>query len=148
MRKSRIRSRLPLVQSPSAAKPPLEMSSRVDHRDQRPGGAADQRVDRDLALEQAGDLEVGGADAVHHLDRRAVGVERAARRQHHRGGGGERDQRDEGRSDRDQRGQRAEHRCQPRLVGDELRAGHCAGHFGGDRLGVGAGGEVDVDQQR
>ena len=38
----------------------------------------------DLALEQVRDLEVGRADAVHHLDREAVRVERAARGQHHR----------------------------------------------------------------
>ena len=46
------------------------------------GDAADQRVDRDLALEQVGDLEVGRADAVHDLDREAVRVERAARGEH------------------------------------------------------------------
>ena len=147
MTRSIQRSRLPSVQSPTAPSPPLATSSRTIAATSAPGGAADQRVERDLALEQAGDLEVGGADAVHHLDRAAVGVERAARRQHDRGGGGERDQQDDQRGDDGQRGQRAEHRREPRLVGDELRRGHRALDRGGDRGGIGAGGELDVDQR-
>jgi hypothetical protein len=42
--------------------------------------AADQRVERDPALEQMGDLEVGRADPMHHLDGGAMGVERGRAR--------------------------------------------------------------------
>ena len=55
------------------AEPAAGDEQQDERGDDRARGAADQRVDRDLALEQAGDLQVGGADAVHHLDRRRDG---------------------------------------------------------------------------
>ena len=69
-------SRLP-VSSP-ANEAPLARSSRMIAAGGRAADASDDRVDRDPALEQVRELEVGRADPVHDLDREAVGVERAA----------------------------------------------------------------------
>ena len=147
MTRSPQRSRLPSVQSPTAPSPPLATSSRTTAATSAPAVPPISASMRDLALEQPRDLQVGRADAVHHLDRAAMRVERAARRQHDRGGGGERDQQDDQRGDDGQRGQRPEHRREPRLVGDELRRGDRALDRGGDRGGIGARGELDVDQR-
>ena len=76
----------PPVSSPANAAPRREQQQH-ERRGDRAGEASDERVDRDLALEQVRDLEVGRADAVHHFDREAVGVERAARGEHDGGGG-------------------------------------------------------------
>ena len=49
---------------------------------------AEQGIERDPALEQAGDLDVGRAHQMQDLDRAAMGVERGARGEDHGGGGG------------------------------------------------------------
>ena len=59
----------PAKSSTQTARPPA-ISSRTSPGRRRPGEAAGQRIDRDLALEQPRHLVVGGADAVHDLDRR------------------------------------------------------------------------------
>ena len=65
---------------------PDQHQSGEDEADQ----PAEQGVERDPALEQARDLDVGRAHQVQDLDRAAMGVERGAGGEHDGGGGGAR----------------------------------------------------------
>ena len=113
-----------------------------------PADPADQRIERDLALEQPRDLVVGRADAVHHLDRRAVRVERAARGKHHRRGGCQRDQHHQRRAPARSAREAPQQRREAVAMRDEARARHRRARSRGDRRRVGARREVDVDHRR
>ena len=112
--------------------------------------SAEQGVERDPALEETGDLDVGRAHEVEHLDRRPVQVERGAGGQHDGGGGGADHQQDEPGGQPFQRPDQGGERSKPLTIvvdpGGGRRGGDRAGQLG--EPGMGLGRQVDVDQRR